>query len=955
MNVKIFIFLLIVTVSQAATTFAQYAIVKKNSNVVKKKMQPDTARLSLLLKVAHIQVNTIPSSRLVKDSIEREIALAVKINDQLKSDKYYGLIALVQANVFNQRDDDDSTLFYAGSAIPYLQKINAYQELGEAYQLYAKYIPDDNYKLKINVLRKSKFYFQQAGDQSGIKKTNQYIYDYSSDYRDYMSANRRVKMLEKSVIPRKKNKEQALLLLKIAEYEIKKPQELTADLDRAKYLIQQATKINDDIKNPECEALIAVTWADFYEERSTALAWADEYKDRRNSKDAIAALQNGIKSLLGARSENVFIGDLYCRLSDAYSKDGRTFNAMVNADLTAIHYYQLSGQVKKMADVYLSLGYINADNKVDLANSEFEQALKLYKSVHYRDLARVYSALADIAHVKGDIDETVLLNLECEKYITASTPHFLQIHCAKDLMFSYYHSDMLPQAFFWGEKLRDVSRIAGDFDAYYTSLQILTIILDQNHQPKEALERLQETVKKNPPQNLIQERDANEAFAESLASLHQYAKAETYMIRYDKSLENYSEEYDVGTESYYVNLSICLYYLAHFYAVIGKPLQAKAYLRKMNTLTAKAVTLWPQRANAMEELEFKIDTALKDYKSALQHYEHSSRVKDLLLNASKIKAIEELNVRYATEGRLKDIKLLENRSEIQTGQLKHITFQKNAMIAGIIFIFLVSLFIFLNYRAKQRANRELESKQELINEQNAALESLVCQKDELLQDKERLLHEKELLMREIQHRVKNNLHMISSLFESQSAYLEDEALIAIQKGQHRIQAISLVHQKLYMNTDVMKVSMDVYLRELINYLRESVITEQNIVFDIDMDVIGLSGGQAIPIGLIVNEAITNSIKYAFKDRHLGHIGISLKQQAGKYLSLSIFDDGIGLPPDHEEKSKPGCMGIKLIKGLAKTIGAEVFVLPAPGTTINLRFLKVEPFKANSDHKISFKG
>jgi len=914
-----------------------FPLKKKNKASEKYKISDGTARITFLLKIANQQIKDFPASKTATDSAGSELRVAAKINEQVKSDQYAGLIALARARFYDIRLDYDGTLYYSKSAISSLKKINAYAELGNAYQIYAMHLPFDTYSSKIDAIKKAGFYYQKAGNQEAKSYTKHLMKFFAVTEKNYVVANRKAKVLRSEIIPDKINKAQVLLLLKIAEYQIKKPLEETADLDSAKYLIEAAKKINDKLKDPECETAINVSWADLY-------------SDGGNVTAEKLAVDKGINTLSNAKSDNNFIGDLDQLTQMATTGDMHSFHIINSKASDAVHYYKQSGQIKKMADVLVVLGKFSfKERKVDLAGSQFKQALMLYKSIHYPYLADIYLQLSKVADFKGDLDQAISLNLECQKYITDSTSIELKIESETFLVYIYYHADMLPQAVFWAEKLSEESKLADNSYDYYYAVQTLTLILIQTHHPAEALKRLQQAVIYYPPPNISLERFADEAFGECLSSLHQYARAEPYMLRLEKSLEGYFDVFGTGNEySYYSKLAGHLYYLAHFYASIGNPVKARGFLQKMNVAAANAEKILPQSLNSMEQMEFQVDTALKDYQSALIHFEHFNKVKDSLLSASKTRAIEELNIRYATEARLKDIKLLENRSELQKNQLRQVTVQKNIVIAGIVVIFLVSLIIYTSYRSKQRVNKELELKQARINEQNAALEGLVSQKDDLLQDKERLLVDKELLMMEIQHRVKNNLHMISSLLESQSAYLEDEALLAIQKGQHRIQAISLVHQKLYANTDVMEVAMDVYLRELITYLRESVVTDQNIVFDVDLDPISLSGGQAMPLGLIVNEAVTNAIKYAFGDRHLGHIGISLKGEPGNYISLSIFDDGVGLPPDHEENTKASSMGMKLIKGLAKTIGGEVTIQSAPGTTIDLRFKKIELFKAATD-------
>ena len=127
-----------------------------------------------------------------------------------------------------------------------------------------------------------------------------------------------------------------------------------------------------------------------------------------------------------------------------------------------------------------------------------------------------------------------------------------------------------------------------------------------------------------------------------------------------------------------------------------------------------------------------------------------------------------------------------------------------------------------------------------------------------------LLKDKEWLIKEVHHRVKNNLQMVISLLNSQSIYLNDEAaVVAIQESQRRMHAMSLIHQKLYQSENVGVIDMRAYINEFISYLKDIFETGSSIRFEQDVDPIKLDVGQAVPVGLILNEVITNSIKYAF--------------------------------------------------------------------------------------------
>jgi two-component sensor histidine kinase len=177
---------------------------------------------------------------------------------------------------------------------------------------------------------------------------------------------------------------------------------------------------------------------------------------------------------------------------------------------------------------------------------------------------------------------------------------------------------------------------------------------------------------------------------------------------------------------------------------------------------------------------------------------------------------------------------------------------------------------------------------------------------------------------------------VISLLEAQAAYLENDALQAIENSQHRIYAMSLIHQKLYQSEDIKTIDMEQYVPELVQYLRDSFDTG-HIHFDLTVDPIQLNASQAIPLGLIINEALTNSIKYAFPDGARGEISVSLTDKDGKY-KLELTDNGIGMP-EGKANVKNNSLGLELMKGLAKEIGGSIIFEKANGVTIIIVFEK----------------
>lgn len=222
-----------------------------------------------------------------------------------------------------------------------------------------------------------------------------------------------------------------------------------------------------------------------------------------------------------------------------------------------------------------------------------------------------------------------------------------------------------------------------------------------------------------------------------------------------------------------------------------------------------------------------------------------------------------------------------------------------------------------------RQVKKLKQQRSEISQKNSSLEHLV--------------EEKQWLLKEVHHRVKNNLHTITSLLESQSAYLENEALQAIKDSQHRIYAMSLIHQKLYQpEKSAAKIDMSAYIHEMVSYLQESFETSDWIKFKLELEPVHLDISLAVPMGLILNEAITNSLKYAFPLRQHGNIKIVIKERNNNLYQFVVMDDGTGLPSEFDIE-KANSLGMKLMKGLSDDIDAGFLIDGHHGTKIQVEF------------------
>jgi len=200
------------------------------------------------------------------------------------------------------------------------------------------------------------------------------------------------------------------------------------------------------------------------------------------------------------------------------------------------------------------------------------------------------------------------------------------------------------------------------------------------------------------------------------------------------------------------------------------------------------------------------------------------------------------------------------------------------------------------------------------------------------------LREKEVLLQEIHHRVKNNLQIITSLINMQQRRLQDTATReTLEQCQHRVQAIALIHEKLYLSKNLAGVPLADYIRSLTgDILRAAGTPATTVSLDLAIEDDALPIDMAIPCGLILNELITNVLKHAFPDGKWGSIEISCGRVGSDRLRLAITDNGVGLPADFNIKSCHS-MGLQLVDTLARQLGAQLEIERCAPTTFRLTF------------------
>lgn len=216
----------------------------------------------------------------------------------------------------------------------------------------------------------------------------------------------------------------------------------------------------------------------------------------------------------------------------------------------------------------------------------------------------------------------------------------------------------------------------------------------------------------------------------------------------------------------------------------------------------------------------------------------------------------------------------------------------------------------------------------------------ITERKRTLAQLEASLAEKEVLLREIHHRVKNNLQIISSILNLQSSTIKDKRSLEIfEESKNRIKSMALIHEKLYQNQALSRLNLKDYIHELVDNLIKSYKTKQFLIdSEIDVDSIYLSTDLAIPLGLIINELVSNSLKYAFPDGRKGKISLKVKPCNDGKIKLLVTDDGIGLPENFDIEQITS-LGLQLVRSLVNQLNGEIILNGKDGTQFEIIFSK----------------
>ena len=684
------------------------------------------------------------------------------------------------------------------------------------------------------------------------------------------------------------------LLLDLCNLNFNKPLKRVADMNRAMIFVRKASKLSIKLHNRSGFNDAQFFIADIFTERD----------DMKSAEDILPLVNDTTRINLLLDLSFKYERRLAAKKEDDYKK---ALLFAQQARVLSVKYHQPEKEILALKDIAV----VHGDQENKAAEDELQEVIKRYNAIGYRNLHYTYFALAILDYQRGKPDKALYYSLQAMKSMKMTGDST----AAGDFYICYsticINNDEFQKAIDYASMAIDRYKIhRGAFnlsDDIWIFGKIPTA-LRKLKRYREALLYIQSVIKKYPPQNDSQKIDYDSIVGNIYRDMKDYDKAEGYFVQ----MLELSKKQGIADFHLYRDIGQ-LYVESHHYA------RARPYLYKVlefpESEKSSAV------ARHLEYMLFLADSATGRYLSAIKHLNKNHALNEASVREAKDKEVQKLSIQFETakkesEIKIKDqnIALLKENANLEEGRLHQATLIKNITIGATLFLIAIIALVYKQYRNKRQNNL-------IITQANNQLQHL--------------LQEKEWLLKEVHHRVKNNLHTVISLLQAQTAYLEDDALNAVANSQNRIYAMSLIHQKLYQSEDIKTIDMAVYVPELVQYLKDSFDISNQIHFRLKIDPICLGVSHAIPLGLIINEAVTNSIKYAFPGKSTGEISISLVAY-GDQIKLEIADNGIGMDLSLIEKEQ-NSLGLDLMKGLSKDIKADISFNTYHGTTITVLF------------------
>lgn len=324
-----------------------------------------------------------------------------------------------------------------------------------------------------------------------------------------------------------------------------------------------------------------------------------------------------------------------------------------------------------------------------------------------------------------------------------------------------------------------------------------------------------------------------------------------------------------------------------------------------------------------------------DYPAALKYSKEFIALNDSIFSKENELAAADLKYKYETENKELEIELLNRENELKAQEIEDSAIARKRqlyVIFGVLVVLLLAIALVGLLLRQSNSRKKTNAK---LLEQNATIEEQKKQVENALLEITKRDEEKELLLKEIHHRVKNNLQVVSSLLDLQSKKAENVEKAALAEGQSRVRAMALIHEKLYESKTISEIDFEAYCKQLSQQIAQLYAHGQQVDCEIDVGSIKLDIDTAVPVGLILNELVTNAYKYAFANG-AGRLRISAEKDEQNTYTLRIEDTGEGMPDDFDwRKSKS--LGLRLVNRLARQLYGKAEYSNTEKSTFEITF------------------
>lgn len=706
------------------------------------------------------------------------------------------------------------------------------------------------------------------------------------------------------------------ILLDLGKFHIYKPGETKIDLDSGRTYLNRAKKLSDSLHlvtwQHDAESMLVIADMEGGNSQLGRARFAQLIRDCQQKGDQLGEANTRFRLGIWLRT----IDRDYWPVFAHFRQAAAMYKSLHNPEKEIL-------ALREIGETYLYEG------KLDIAEVTLLNVLNRYKSIGYPNLHYTYNALSSVGTLKGDYEKGLRYAILCIESMHKTGDTVSAAAFYSDLGRIYDETGNHRKAIEWQQKslVKWRQEKLPNFALFNTAGFLAKELIAQK-KPTEALRLIENLVREIPTNTFIQKACVAQNLAYCYDALHKPRLAEQY---YKETLAWYAKNGLDFEASQQAEQDIGLFYF-----------NQKDFPKAADHLQ-KALSFSPQK-NSLSTIKdihlllFKVDSAQGNYMEAIRHFRRHKALNDSLFNETKSRQITSLQIKYDTRQKEQDIVLLRKQSKLQQIELAHEKATRNGIIVSAVLLAGLLGVSYNRYRLKQRSNQLLQARQREIDQKNNSLE-------QVLGEKESLLVEKEWMLKEIHHRVKNNLQVITSLLNAQSDSLHDStALTAIKESQNRVQAMALIHQKLYQSDTLDQVNMAEFIEELVDYLKESFSPPASIQIVLDVAPLPLGVNLATPIGLIINEALTNSLKYAFPEKDgspacSGTIRIVLRPVTEDRCQLVITDDGVGMPTGLNPANSD-TLGLTMIRGLSQQIGGTLQICQDDGVQIQLEFSRL---------------